>query len=152
MQTKRNPEFTGTQVSESTKAMISAMVDADYGNMVIIKELKVSPQTIAAQIKRGDLTAPRLVESIKKGIGAKLTRTADRALDHITDAKLERSSAHQLAVIAAINIDKMLLLDGKPTQIHAVALFQQVQDEQAALKDELSYLQDAIDVTPEGCI
>lgn len=136
----------GSRTKEITRDVINAMVEADYNNSQISQELSVSPQTVTAVKNSLDLPSSALVVSLKKRLGDKFAVKADNLLDAIDQAKLDKMSGYQLMIAAATAVDKMLLLDGKPTQIHAVALFQQVRDDQAALRNELDYMKDAIDV------
>lgn len=136
--------YTGAQISDQVRDSISAMLASGYSHMHISRKLAVARGTVAAQDKRAG--PPTLKEAIKKGMGDKFAQTADNALEAITPKKLLDSSAAQLSIIAATAVDKMLLLDGKPTQIHAVALFEKVQDNQNELHEELANLKSAMAV------
>ena len=138
----------GNNTDAVTKALIAAMVEADFTRDDVAKRLHVSDKTVTA-VCRADsqnFPPPAVVTALKKRLGDKFAVKADNLLDAIDATKLAKMSGYQLMIAAATAVDKMLLLDGKPTQIHAVALFQQVRDDQAALKNELDYMKDAIDV------
>ena len=145
-------QYTGQSISEDQKAVIAAMVEADYNQLAIADTVGTSDKMVRSLSRAGIGAPPALIAALKKGLGDKFALKADTFLESIDAGKLEKMTAYQAIVAAGIAVDKMLLLDGKPTQIHAVALFQGVMDDQAALRDELNYMAEAIDVTPESCI
>jgi len=88
-------------------AMLSA---AGKSNRAIAREMSVTPQAVDALVKKPDMQA--LIAEKQAKIATMCEDTAIRALNFITDEKLEKSSASQLAVITGIQVEKALLLRG----------------------------------------
>lgn len=109
----KNP---GKEISVERKNALAALRYAGYSQEQCAKILRMGYAQVNALVRKMP-PIPEDVEKIKKGLAGKVWNNADRALDAMTDEKLMDSSAAQLSIIAATQIDKGLLLEGKATQI-----------------------------------
>ena len=111
----------------------------------VAKELGISKATACRAVKRPEVQA--LFEKRREALIEKCESVAERALDKITDKKLEASSASQLSVIAGINIEKAALLRNGPNAagIHVTINIGDPTTRQVTLQGN----NDTIDVTPE---
>lgn len=113
---KNSRKVNGSKTSVATKQAIIALSRGNATNAEIQRRLHVGPSTVqtvlTAQAKWEDA---KTVESIRKGNAAFWWVTSRRALESITDEKLSKSSALQVATIAAISTDKARLSEGLPT-------------------------------------
>jgi hypothetical protein len=137
---KHYREPNGKNTPPSKIAAVLALSSLGMSQNAIAKVEKMSPQTVAVLVKQGDQHNPALVERIKKSLAAHWYVTAERGLQHITDDKLENSSAAQLAVISSIATEKALLADGKATaRMEFVGMADQaLQEEIMALESQVA--------------
>ncbi len=96
--------------------MIAGLLGLQHSYAAIGRLVGVTKQAIEQSIKRYDLK--QLVSSltpsdIKRMRASHFATVSDRALLHVTDAKLEASSAAQLAVIAGIGSDKRAAIESE---------------------------------------
>jgi lambda repressor-like predicted transcriptional regulator len=61
-------------------------------------------------------------EEIEKQLAALFSETAHRALNKISDDKLEKSSARDLGILAGVCVDKNRLITGQSTSNQAILL------------------------------
>ena len=113
----------------------------------ICRQVGKSFNTITAVLKNTDHTDPRIVERVKREMAAQFWVTGHRALNNVTEEKLENSSAFQLVGMAGLATDKALLLEGKPT-----ARIEHVNLSDAEAASKIEELQATLDGWKDGTI
>lgn len=129
-------EFTGGRMEVAVRESIIAKKAAGLTNTEIARELGLSRNTVAAEIRRAEKDG-RLQES-KQRMAEKLM---DLAEEHL-DLKL-RNPGKMSALDFAIYVDKGQLLAGAPTQIVGVS---RKEDEGAVLEQLTKLSQGIIDI------
>lgn len=106
--------ITDTQIN-SIKVLRNIM---GYTLKEITKEVKLSLITVCKVLKDKDplLDDIKLINSIGNRARASWRVLGHKSKEHITDEKLEKSSALQLATIGAISEDKARVIEGEVTQ------------------------------------
>lgn len=108
-----------TQYTDAEKARVLVYLDLCDGDVTkCARDLGIARSTLDdwAQGKKITADVPRLRADGKAALAGMWQEVAERALALIP-AKLDACSAGSLATIAAIAVDKMLLLRGQPTEI-----------------------------------
>jgi hypothetical protein len=108
-----NPELAAEMIDIGTNPVLDSLAAA-------CKEAGLPAETTRILLKRLEteyLPVHQEVGRIKTDVLVReFEGLAKRALDAITDGKLDKTNAYQLALIAAIATDKRELLDGRPTE------------------------------------
>ena len=147
----KSKRFTGDRIAPARAYAIRALVESGMTKKEIAKREHISPNTIRA-IQKSDKFDPQRVEHIKQNLAANWYQTADRAINAITDAKLEQSTALQLGTLGAISTDKARLIEGKATvrTEYVDSSDQAINDEIARLEGELAQWKSGDIVNSEG--
>ena len=107
-------DFNIDNYQEAKAYAIKGLLAAGMGYQQISDELGVSERTISA-IKKSEKLDPDRVKRIKDALPAKIYEKIDLSLESITPDKLEKATAHQAIMVAAIGIDKARLIEGQAT-------------------------------------
>ncbi|MEI6208496.1 MAG: hypothetical protein WCP20_17095 [Desulfuromonadales bacterium] len=122
---------THIDLAEQTK--IAELFAAGKTYFSIGKAINRDPKTVKLALSRPEVQ--QMVDDQRQELGEMFAQLSRRALEKISDEALEKSSAYQLATIAAIALDKNRLIDGRSTANIAVLLSQHVKHTEINLED-----------------
>ncbi len=104
----------GRKLSISKRATIHALYSMGVPKAQIAREEKIARNTVYGVLLEEDYN-DKVIAQIKKNFAASWYVNGKRALQHITNEKLDKSNAFQLTTIGAISIDKARLCEGLAT-------------------------------------
>lgn len=104
----------GKLTSKARIAAIVALRQAGLTTHEIARELKTSNSMVLTVGQRA-FEDSKTVELVKKNLAGQFYINTRRALDNVSDSKLDAMNAYQLTMIAAISTDKARLAEGLAT-------------------------------------
>jgi len=135
-------------------ALVAGLSAPGVSASKVAREVGVSPDIASkiAKLLEGQLQPlKREIEDVRIEDLTKRFGTLSRdAIDAITPEKLLKASARDLAIVAAVGIDKWQLLRGQPTQRMELSDRREMNEVLKLIVSEAKRRNIEIDVTPEG--
>lgn len=102
------------------KKKIALLAAAGKSNRQIGREIGRAANTVKKHLQVPEVIAD--VQDMQLVLADRFEQTSLRALDFITDEKLDKSSARDLGILAGVCLDKSRVITGQSTQNVAVLI------------------------------